>query len=195
PFWLLEIVGDRLRFSPMGASPTEATLLPPRATAEGTLHETAPGGPRLLVLVTPGPCRDTMSGAIFPDNVQLTVEGRTVSGCGSSPEGRLIGAAWTVESIAGEASAGRRPVTIEFRAGGRLGGQGPCNVYLGGWAMPEGRLRIDRVASTMMMCPEPMMAQERRLHGILQSVREVRFGEDGSLVIEGGDGASLVARR
>lgn len=167
----------------------------PRVTPEGALHEIKPPGQRLSVLPAAGPCRETMRGVTLADGVPARMAGGAVSGCGSTPEDRLIGATWMVERIAGEPSAGRRPVTIAFHADGRLGGQGPCNLFLGGWAMPEGRLRIDRVASTMMVCPEPRMAQERRLHGILQSVRDVRFGEDGSLVIEGGDGATLVARR
>lgn len=106
----------------------------------------------------------------------------------------LAGPAWIVASIAGAVPAGRRPVTLRFEEGGRMGGQGPCNSYGGQWSLDGGRLSVRGVFSTMMACPEPAMTQERALFRILETARAWSIGEQGGLSIEG-EGGTLTARR
>jgi len=111
------------------------------------------------------------------------------------PPPAFTGEAWVVETIAGEPAAGRRPVTLRFEEGGRMGGQGPCNVYGGNWSITEGRLVVSSVFSTMMACPPPALPQERAMFQVLETARAHHVTPEGTLVIEGGDGAQLVARR
>ncbi len=126
----------------------------------------------------------------------LATDGRAVGeGCAGTAEGRLLGPAWRIETIAGEAVMGRRPVTLEFRPGGWVGGQGPCNRFMGPWRMEQDALRIGPLAATMMMCEEPAMRPERALHEVLGSVLRHRFDESGALVIQADDGRGISATR
>jgi len=189
PFWSLRIAGDAARLERLGGASVEARLGPAWGDGAGTRRD----GAGLSVSVAPGPCRDSMTGVELPDRVGVESGGARLEGCGGSAEGRLLGT-WRVETIGGEAVAGLRPATLEFR-GGAVFGQGPCNRYRGGWAMEGERLVVRGVASTMMACPGAAMAQEGALFRLLETVRAHRFTEDGALVIEGAEGARLVARR
>jgi heat shock protein HslJ/uncharacterized membrane protein len=193
PFWAIEIGETTLTVRPgPGAAPVEALLAPPRLEAGGVVHAAADG---TRVTIGPGPCRDTMSGASFPDRVRVEHAGRAWEGCGASPAGRLVGEAWRVESLAGAALAGlRAPVTLDFVAPDAVGGQAPCNRYRGSWRLEGERLSFGPMAATMMACPEPAMGHEQRLFRLLGSASAHRFDETGALVIEG-EGGPLVARR
>jgi heat shock protein HslJ len=193
PFWAIEISGTSLRLLPgPGAAPSEALLAPPRLEAGGVVHAAADG---TRVTIAPGPCRDTMSGAALPDRVRIETGGRVLEGCGASPAGRLVGAAWRIESIGGAPLAGMRaPVTLDFLAPDAAGGQGPCNRYRGAWRIEGERLVFGPMAATMMMCPEPAMSQEQALFRLFGTLRAHRFDETGALVLEG-EGGPLVARR
>lgn len=126
-------------------------------------------------------------------NRTLTAAMLLLGGCAAAlpPAGTLTGPAWTIESIAGEASA--RPATLRFEEA-RLAGQGPCNRYAGAWRMEGGALRVGPLVATRMACPEPAMAQEARLLRLLDTGRLERLTAD-RLEITGADGARLVARR
>jgi heat shock protein HslJ len=193
PFWAIEIRGTALTVLPgPGAPPVEALLAPARLEAAGVVHAAADG---TRVTIAPGPCRDTMSGAALPDRVRVEQGGRAWEGCGASPAGRLVGAAWRVESLGGALLAGSRaPVTLDFVAPDAAGGQGPCNRYRGAWRLEGERLVFGPMAATMMLCPEPAMSQEQALFRLLGTARGHRFDETGALVIEG-EGGPLVARR
>ncbi len=197
PFWSLRIEGERARLT-RGIEMTvvEARLGAPTRTAEGgTTLESVAGEPRLGIEITAGPCSDTMSDIRHPDRVTVVQGADRFQGCGGTPEARLLGPAWTIASIAGAAPAGDHPVTLAFQADGRMGGRGPCNTYGGGWSIRDWSLATTAIFSTMMACPEPAMTQERALFDILGKPRAHRIREDGALVIEGPDGAELVARR
>lgn len=193
PAWAIEITGTQLRVLPgPGAAPVEVLLAPPRFEAAGVVHAAADG---TRVTIAPGPCRDSMSGASFPERVRIEHAGRTLEGCGASPAGRLVGEAWRIESLGGAPLSGMRaPVTLDFAAPDAVGGQGACNRYRGSWRFEGERLVFGQMASTMMACPEPAMAQEQALHRLLNAARGHRFDETGALVIEG-EGGPLVARR
>jgi heat shock protein HslJ len=47
----------------------------------------------------------------------------------------------------------------------------------------------------MMACPIALMQQESRFHEILGQVKRFRFGSDGALILEAGDGRTITARR
>jgi heat shock protein HslJ len=192
PFWSVEIAGTALRLVEPGTAPREIALAPPRLVPDGVLHASAEG---TRVTIAPGPCRDTMTGASLPDRVRLEHAGRVLEGCGASPAGRLVGAEWVIESLAGAPPARMRAApTLDFAAPDSAGGQGPCNRYRGGWRIEGERLAFGPMAATMMLCPEPAMTAEQALFRLLATARAHRFDETGALVIEG-EGGPLVARR
>lgn len=119
-----------------------------------------------------------------------------VSACGTvRPPPAITGDAWVVAIIAGAPAAASRPVTLRFQEDGRMGGQGPCNVYGGSWSRTGGRLVVGGIFSTMMACPPPVLLQERTMFQLLETARAHHVTPQGALVIEGGDGAQLMARR
>lgn len=143
--------------------------------------------------VRPAVCHDSMSGVPHPETVRLRLDGRTLNGCGGDPAALLQGAAWRVESIGGKPAAGEQPTTINFDDVGRVYGQGPCNVFTGGYSIGEG-LVFTPVGSTMRMCAPAAMESEAALHKVLHGTVPFAIAADGALRI--GDGPdALVARR
>jgi heat shock protein HslJ/uncharacterized membrane protein len=195
PAWRLTIRGDRADLA-LGIEMREQTAIlgPPAPVPGGVRRVSAPGGAALAVTISAGPCRDSMSGVAFPDRVSVEAEGRRFEGCGGTLVARLAGPEWTVIRIGDEAPGGERPVTLGLDASGQVSGQGPCNRILGSWRLDDDRLVFGPLASTMMACPDPAMAQEQALFRILQTARSWRIGETGELTIEGEAGA-VVARR
>lgn len=51
-------------------------------------------------------------------------------------------------------------ITATFSEDGRMGGSSGCNNYAASYEVAGDRMTIGQVASTMMMCPEPIMEQE-----------------------------------
>ena len=86
---------------------------------------------------------------------------------------------------------GSRPAMIAFGADGRFSGSTGCNNFFGQFAETEGGLASGPIGSTMMMCPDALMVQERRLLGALEATRAIEVDRD-MLVLADGDGAILV---
>lgn len=141
-------------------------------------------------------CRDTMTGVPYPDIVAVIVDSeRPLAGCGGAPESLLHGA-WTVESIDGEAVPEKARATIEFRAGGRLGGRAVCNSYSAGYTVTGEGLRINgNMAVTRMACAGPLMRLEKTFLDILAGTTAHDIRPDGALALTGAGGRVLVARR
>jgi uncharacterized membrane protein len=78
PFWNLLIDERNLTFLQPGAQPiTQPT---PRVIHgfAGEIYQT----PRINVNLVHGTCSDGMSDRVYPDKVQVTVDGRRFNGCG-----------------------------------------------------------------------------------------------------------------
>ncbi|MGI9666483.1 MAG: META domain-containing protein [Acidimicrobiia bacterium] len=67
--------------------------------------------------------------------------------------------------------------TLEF-AEDRVGGSASCNRFTTSGELTE---LPDAMALTMMMCPEPVMAQERRYLALLHAIESVEI--DGGLLV------------
>lgn len=82
-------------------------------------------------------------------------------------------------------------LTLQLMAGGASGSAG-CNTFAGSYVAGDGRLRIDRLAISQMMCaaPEGVMAQESAYLGVLGSATGYRI-ESGQLLLLAPDGAVL----
>ena len=78
PFWDLLIDEHDVTFTLSGSQPIRQPV--PRAIIgiAGEIYQT----PRINVNVVHGQCSDGMSDRVFPDKVQVTVDGHRFNGCG-----------------------------------------------------------------------------------------------------------------
>jgi len=195
PGWRLDI-GARLVFSTADGRRVDAPAPAPSIVAGGKHYTLNQGGNPLEVTVTDRLCYDTMSGMPYPDAVTVRLESNTLHGCGGDPAALLQGGEWRVESIGGATVVEGSSVTLDFGADGRLAGKASCNRYAGSYALNGENLVLSKMASTMMACvPDALMQQESRFHEILNQVKRFRFGSDGALILQAGDGRTITARR
>jgi heat shock protein HslJ len=84
-----------------------------------------------------------------------------------------------------------RPPLLRFAAG-RLSGSVGCNRLMGSYTSDGERLRFQpNLATTMMACPEPLMAQEKAVVDALAEAASLAIA-DGTLTIRDADGAALL---
>lgn len=144
------------------------------------------GARRAEVAITERPCADSMTGMPSAVTVTLTLDGRTMSGCGGTTRDFLQGG-WRVLSINGQPVLPRPPVTMQFE-NDRVFGSAGCNRFNGGVTLTGEGLRIGQAASTMMACAEPGLAeQESRFHAALPTVTRAGLDGSGRLTLLAGD--------
>lgn len=103
---------------------------------------------------------------------------------------------WTLRSVrAGTAmvpiTVDSRPAVITFSKDGRFSGSTGCNNYFGQFSEASDGLASGPIGSTMMMCREPLMIQERRVLDALEATRRIEIDRD-TLALVGADGVTLV---
>lgn len=87
------------------------------------------------------------------------------------------------------------PASLQFLANGRLAGNASCNRLIGSYTQTGDNLTVKPAGTTMMMCPEALMGQERRLLQILSDITNYMIDENGTLVLKTKDDKSITARR
>jgi heat shock protein HslJ len=91
------------------------------------------------------------------------------------------------------------PVELEFDPGdqdtSRVAGSSGCNRFTGAWKQDGTKLTLGPLASTMMACPPPAMAVERKFLGVLQAVTLVDYQADGMVRLKAPDGRLLLLKR
>ena len=78
PFWDLLIDEHNLTFSLAGTRPVTQPLPRVIIGIAGEIYQTS----RIDVNIVHGRCSDRMSDRVYPDKVQVTVDGRRFNGCG-----------------------------------------------------------------------------------------------------------------
>lgn len=78
PFWNLLIDERNLTFTQPDAQPITQPTPPVIHGTAGEIYQT----PRIGVNIVHGTCSDGMSDRVYPDKVQVTVDGRRFEGCG-----------------------------------------------------------------------------------------------------------------
>jgi len=101
----------------------------------------------------------------------------------------LAGTAWELQFIRRTTALPDVPVTVEFKEG-RVGGKASCNQYFASYEVWGDSLRIGPAGATKMMCPEPVMEQERIFLEFLQDAKTYRIAQ-GRLEIFRTDGQAL----
>jgi heat shock protein HslJ len=85
----------------------------------------------------------------------------------------LAGSEWRPVTIGGMHWEEPEAV-VRFEGEGRLAGHSGCNRFAGTYALTGDTIEIGPLAATKMMCPEPIMAQERALFDALGSAHSYR---------------------
>jgi len=98
-----------------------------------------------------------------------------LAGCTSSQSpsgGTLTGQVWALTDLAGKAPLKDTGITIQFNSDGTVAGSSGCNQYSGSYTASGSSLTISTpLASTMMMCAEPVMVQEGAYQAALAGVK------------------------
>ncbi|HEX5078801.1 MAG TPA: META domain-containing protein [Geminicoccaceae bacterium] len=83
----------------------------------------------------------------------------------------LAGSEWRPIRIGVAAVADDAQIIVQFRSDGRLAGHAACNRFTGSYALAGNSIEIAPVAATRMVCPEPVMQQERLFLEVLERAR------------------------
>jgi len=195
PNWRVEIMDATITFQAMDAnaitiSPKpEAQASPRTETFLATVE-----GKAFSLTITDKVCVDTMSGMQYPKTVAVELGEKGYSGCGGDPA-TLLNGEWLIEQIGGKAIVAKTQPTMHFGDDGKISGNGSCNRYFGPYALTGEGLKISDLASSMMACEQPLMDQEAVLLRGLRETTRFDINANGNLVLHGGDGQSIVARR
>ena len=108
-----------------------------------------------------------------------------LTGCSSSAGlqspsgGTLTGQVWALTDLGGKAPLQDTGLTIQFNSDGTVGGSSGCNQYSGNYTASGSSLTINTpLASTMMMCAQPVMVQESAYQAALGTVKAYTVSGD-----------------
>jgi D-alanyl-D-alanine carboxypeptidase len=109
---------------------------------------------------------------------------------GGAPDLPIEGTDWVLSGYGGKTVLEETEITARFEDG-RLSGSAGCNRYFGSYEAREGGLKISEVGSTMMACPDPIMAQEDAYLKLLKAAKSYQV-EAGELYLLDGDGRAAL---
>lgn len=195
PFWRAVVSGTELRLERPFDKDGEKRLEVEAVLADRHGREFLARGDDLNVRLTVARqlCQDSMSGAQFPAQARLMVNGQTFTGCGGDPQRLLRGAEWVVEDLAGTGIIDSSRVTIRFLSDNRIAGRGSCNRYAGSYRLTGEGVGFGALASTRMACAPALMNQEHRFLQILGEVSRIQIGQEGQLQLGTASGATITA--
>lgn len=131
-------------------------------------------------------CRNAATGMPYPDTATLTLGARVLVGCGGEPADLLTGDAWQVTALDGIKPEDPERVSINFLSSARVAGSTGCNRFVGGFMLTGEGLHFGAMGSTLMACPDTLMAQERRMLDAIEQVTRFDIAESGALQLIGG---------
>jgi heat shock protein HslJ len=112
--------------------------------------------------------------------VLVALAGCTASQSAGSPSGgTLTGQVWALTALAGKAPIKDTGITIQFNTAGTVSGSSGCNQYSGTYTASGSSLTINTpLATTMMMCAQPVMIQESAYQTALATVKAYSVSGD-----------------
>ncbi|MFW6342027.1 MAG: META domain-containing protein [Halothiobacillaceae bacterium] len=144
---------------------------------------------------SPGPCNDTMSERIYPDQVVLSFEDRQWRGCGTDPAGLLQVTAWQLVDRDGASVPADVQITMALDPEGRVAGKSACNRYFGRYRLADGKtLVFGPLASSRMTCPGPIMDWEQAYLAHFEGPLRFSIDERGRLELVDSTGVRLTFR-
>lgn len=192
PFWALELTGEAMIFTEANAPGVRIVDAQPEPIHgfAGDVYQ----GRRINVNIVRGQrCSDGMSDRVYPDKVQVRVDGRAFEGCGGEGlmPAALEGTSWSVESVNGRTTPGGERYSVRFE-GGQLRARFGCN-HLSTPVQQDGaRLVTGALVSTRMACPD--MRDEREAGAILRLPSDLSWGAGDRLTLSNSAG-TIVLRR
>jgi heat shock protein HslJ len=192
PFWSLKIQNGRMTFNNAG----EVVAKADRYTARPSFNGWRYVADTIVVDVTFSQCSDGMSEFTYKDSVIVRVGQAKYTGCGGGilPPDDFESTSWRVTSINGVPVGLERNALIAF-AGGKFSGTIGCNRMSGSFSYRDKKLAFGPLASTRMGCPDPIAAQETALSAIFSSVDTTVFPGDGSMILKGQDGGTVILQQ
>lgn len=196
PPWQVQVANDQLKLSTnYGTRHESFALLATRQSGPETRYLAASNNQSLTLTITPGVCRDSMSGMPHPYAAELATAQGTLPGCAGRPVALLSSHEWSITLLDGQPPAVDSTITLTFSAeDSRVFGNASCNRFNAGFTLDGENLRFSHAASTMMACPEPLMHQERSFFRILEGIQAFDIDGNGVLELIGTNGR-LHARR
>lgn len=164
PFWNLTIDERQMVFTRPDAQPVVQPTPRVIVGIAGEIYQT----PRLGVNIVHRQCSDGMSDRVYPDTVQVDVDGQRFNGCGGAavvPAG-LAGTNWRVVSVNGRATPPQGQYFMNFEAN-RVGAKFGCNSMGGAYSQSGNALIVSDLAQTLIGCPEPQGTLEREGAAVL----------------------------
>lgn len=142
-------------------------------------------------------CHDDATGMPHPDTARLTLDDRSLRGCGGAPADLLTEDLWRITALGESELVDPERLSLNFLAPDRVAGSSGCNRVIGSFNLTGEGLQFGTMGSTMMACDDPLMEQERRMLDALEQVMRFDISEDGTLLLIGGpdDSVLLEARR
>lgn len=195
PFWRAVVDGNELRLErPFEAEGvTRLSVDKVIADRHGREFQARKEDLDISLTVARQLCQDSMSGAQYPAQTRLTVNGQTFNGCGGDPQRLLRGAEWVVEDIAGAGLIDSSRVTLRFLSDNRVAGRASCNRYAGSYQLTGEGIGFGAIAATRMACAPALMEQENRFLRILGEVVRVQIGRQGQLQLSTSSGDTITA--
>ncbi len=162
PSWALTINSSKnyLQFKTPGADSISVPMPQRSVDSNGRVRfsaETSRGV--LIALFRPDSCVDTMSGQPFDYQVDVTYDGKTYVGCGTSlRELSLLNDSWVLQTLRGKAlsaaSGGGEPPRLDIQlTEGRVTGTTGCNRLMGPAQADSRHIKFGSLAVTRRACP------------------------------------------
>ena len=202
PFWSATIDARTIRVQQAGKP--DVVVAKPRVIIgfAGEVYRT----PRIKLNITHATCSDGMSDRVYRDTVTVTVDGRTLRGCGgeqppvvqpgpgTGPAAAIDGE-WAIQSVNGRPVAPRTSPDVTF-SGGRISGDASCNRFSGSYRFARGRLTAGPLLSTRRACVIPGgNQQEAMILRLFEQQLSVSSNRGGKLVLTGRRGETIVLVR
>ncbi|MGO1460834.1 MAG: META domain-containing protein [Marinobacter sp.] len=195
PFWHVRVEGGKMQLNrPYESGEPEMIALETAvANRHGREFRGELNGQALTFKVARQLCEDDMSGAQFPAQARLELNGEVFKGCGGNPERLFRGAEWVVDDLAGAGIIDRSRMTVEFFDENRLAGMASCNRYGGQYERTAEGMSFDYLFATKMACAPALMNQEQRFLELMSDVKRATIGRQGELVLTTSEGEEIKA--
>jgi heat shock protein HslJ len=192
PFWSVTIGGGRMIYDDPEGKRVAVRTPTARPSFNGRRYVTR----RLSVDITRQQCSDGMSDRIFADTVRVTVDGRSLQGCGGAilPPATLQDTNWEIITIDGGRVPGGEQYRIGFSADG-ISGRAGCNSFSGNYRVGRDGFQAGPLAMTRMACPGQRMQHEQAVSRILSSRVRLYYPDGRTLLMRGVDGGEIRLRR
>ena len=189
PFWGLTIDERQMVFTAPDSQPVSQPTPRVIIGIAGEIYQT----PRLNVNIVHAQCSDGMSDRVYPDRVQVTVDGRRFEGCGGGAvaPASLAGTNWGVVSVNGRPIPANGEYYMRFEPA-RVGAKFGCNSMGGAYTQTGGTLSVGPVMATRMACPD--MSLENQGGAILNQPMTMTWNRGDRLTLSNAAGGIELAR-